>query len=406
MNAENHFITSDLLPFLTEQSDIILFSEFIQKKSRGLNWPLMLEILQKEGIASVFYFCLKKNHCEALLPSEIQALLNESFLLNLKRNMTAIAQAKIVFSAFRAAGIQLIVLKGLFLIEHVYPHPAMRNSSDIDILIHKSDIFRVDDCLRTLGYASKDSHPQQAIRNPSGYLASLDYISDSVLAPNLHVHWHIVNSSIPAYMITYRINIDHIWQNVIPTKIADVDVLTLSPEHSLIYLCEHALRVGHSFDRLVLIYDIYLICKIYQSRIDWEKLWYECKMFHLEHFLFISLSIVEGYTSFTMPEPIRLQFNKHHTLHPLERLFLFFYLKKIRFRGASYLIYLSMNQNISDLFIFLFRTLFPPTPILLQRQYIQESKITPNRLYLYHQRVLEILRYIWSGISAIFNNKP
>ena len=64
-------------------------------------------------------------------------------------------------------------------------------------------------------------------------------------------------------MFVEQVDINRLWEKAIPTSVADSHALTLRPEHVLIYLCEHALRVGHSFDRLILICDIFFSIKAF-----------------------------------------------------------------------------------------------------------------------------------------------
>jgi len=406
MDKENQFISNDLFSFLTGQTDSSRFSDVMLEKAPHLDWDLIIERLYTEGLASIFYYHINKSCGSLLLPPNSRQILLERFNFNLRRNMAALGRAKTIFHDLRESGIALAVLKGLFLIEHIYRHPAMRGSSDIDLLVHSDDLFRVDTHLRALGYESKDSVPEKAIRNPSGYLASLDYIHGRDTSPHIHIHWHLVNTSVPATMFAHLIPMQRIWDRVMPVKIADTDVSTLCPEHSLIYLCEHALRVGHSFDRLVLVYDIYLFWKTFRDRIDWDLLWNECRIMHLERFIFLALSVVETFTGPVMPEHIRNNFEKHYKLGWGDRIFLAFYRRKIRFRGASYLIYLSLNDTWFDAGRFIVRTLFPPVAILRQRRYIRGAGGKNGNLSLYRQHLSEIFHYLWSLKSFLANIKP
>ena len=105
-------------------------------------------------------------------------------------------------------------------------------------------------------------------------------------------------------MFAGRIDLDRLWEMAIHTEVANAKARTLCPEHQVIYLCEHALRINHSFDRLILIYDIYYVIKSLQYQIQWDVIIEEARRFNLSKIVFISLSVVKHYTSSTISEEI------------------------------------------------------------------------------------------------------
>jgi hypothetical protein len=193
-------------------------------------------------------------------------------------------------------------------------------------------------------------------------------------------------------MFVKHVDIERIWEKAVAARVADADAYMLCPEHLIIYLCEHALRIGHSFDRLILITDIFHALKAYENNIDWDFLVEESRRFNLDRLVYFSLSVVKSYTSSNIPEECLRK------LMPpdISRGELFF--QKLQFsnrriRGSSYFIYLAMNRTITDKITFLFRTLFPPRQILLQRLYIKEGTIKKS---YYIARMREVLSHIFS----------
>ena len=364
------------------------------------DWDYVMAALMREGLAAIFYHYVVQDGAEDRIPPEVLSALRRVFLSNLKRNMTAIAQGKKVFIQLREAGVPLIVLKGLYLIEQIYPHPALRGLSDIDILIRKDDIFNVDACLTRLGYEAMDSTPEQVLENPPGYLASLDYIHGRHPGPHLHVHYHLVNTSVPAYMFAPLVDMELIWAKAVTARCADTEVYFLCPEHALIYLCEHALRVGHSFDRLVLVHDICLLLSTHRERIQWPVVREESRKLHLERFLVLSLSLVETIAGPLLQEEERNGLKDLYRLTGTDRL-----LAKRRFRGSSYLLYLSMNRSLPQMTRFVLRTLFPPVAVLFQRRYIRREHTVRLSIFLYASRILEIMDHLWSSITKHFYNR-
>ena len=343
------------------------------------DWPYLVEKSRQEGVSAVLFQHITKRHLEELVPEEALEALAQDYRANLKYNLSAIGRLREVLKAFQQAGLSCIVLKGMDLAEHAYPNLAMRGMSDADLLVKKETLPAADRLLSSLGYAAMDSSPAKAGANPAGYLASLDYRKkESPL--NLHVHWHTVNTSVPATLFVNRVDMNRLWDNAVPTQVADSQAFTLRPEHAIIYLCEHALRVGHSFDRLILVCDLFFTIKAFAAVIDWDWLVEESRRFGLSRWVYFSLAIVSHYSGLEIPgralgklKPPQISWG--------ERLFLRLQFGDRRIRGSSYLLYLALNRRLPDRVRFIARTFFPPPQILLQRQYRKDA-VFSNALYL------------------------
>ena len=272
------------------------------KDSTEYDWDYIVAKMRQEGVAETIFHNLKNNKAEHLVPPAVRAALSEQYYNNLRRNLSIIGELKSILTLLKESGIPCIVLKGIALAEHIYPAIAMRGMSDIDILVKKTDLYAVDELLSSQGYIARDSSVASAINNPEGYLASLEYRKENGSPLNLHVHWHIVNSSVPATMFAKHVDIGRIWEKAVAARVADADVYMLCPEHLIIYLCEHALRIGHSFDRLILITDISYALKAYEKNIDWDFLVEESRRFNLDRLVYFSLSIVKSYARAFIPE--------------------------------------------------------------------------------------------------------
>jgi len=354
------------------------------------DWIRLVEKARQEGVSAVLFHNITSHHLEDLVPRDSYGDLSNQYYANLKRNLSIIGALREVLATFQEAGIPCIVLKGIALAECVYPNIALRGMSDVDILVRKEDLFTVDEHLSSHGYTSTDSTVTKAIHNPVGYLASLEYRKNA--SPlNLHVHWHTVNTSVPATMFVEQIDINRLWEHSAVTSVANSHALMLRPEHMIIYLCEHALRVGHSFDRLILICDIFFSIKVFENIIDWNFVSEESRRFGLSRFVYYGLSIVKHYTSLGIPDECITQL-KPSDMSWGEKFFLSLQLNNRRIRGSSYFVYLAMNRERSDKIRFIARTFFPPRQILLQRRYGKDSDSAKS---YYLSRVREVFSQIF-----------
>ena len=354
------------------------------------DWPRIVEMAKQEEVSAVLFHNIKKHCLQDLVPRECYRDLSNQYYANLKRNLLVIGALRQVLATFQEAGIRCIILKGIALAERVYPNIAMRGMSDVDILVKKTDLFKVDEHLSSLGYTSQDSSAAKAIHNPAGYLASLEYRRNELTPLSLHVHWHPVNTSVPAAVFAQRIDTDRLSESATATVVADGQAWILRPEHLIIYLCEHALRIGHSFDRLILVCDIFYAIKAFGDTIDWDFIVEESRCFNLSRFVYHGLSIVKYHTSLNIPEACMARL-RPPDISWGERYFLKLQFNNRRIRGSSYFIYLAMHRGFFAKIGFIARTFFPPVQILQQQQYRKDVEFSKS---LYLLRVREIISHI------------
>jgi hypothetical protein len=163
-----------------------------------------------------------------------------------------------------AADVPVIPLKGAVLAETVYCERALRPMNDIDLLIREEDLDRAQRGLGGIGYELIHDaetkadllrrHHHWVFRNPA------------IGAIPLEPHWRLDPPGSP-----FRVETAGLWQRAVPTRIAGVDALSLSPEDLLLHLTTHAVR--HRFNGgLLFLVDIAAVIARYESLIDWGRL--------------------------------------------------------------------------------------------------------------------------------------
>lgn len=161
-------------------------------------------------------------------------------------NLLFLKSAGEVLSALKEDGIPAIVLKGVALIETIYPHIGMREMSDIDLLIKDKDYPLASRRLKNLGY---DLHPGTSVPT---------WVREGKIAVIVQLHTRIP-----------YLNEKELWGNLIPIVINSEDALTLPLEQNLIYLCYH-LAVSHTNSEQKWIEDIRWFSVRYGAELDWR----------------------------------------------------------------------------------------------------------------------------------------
>jgi hypothetical protein len=161
-------------------------------------------------------------------------------------------------SVLAAAGIDACALKGPVLARRLYSPAAVRYASDIDLLV------RPDDLPTAL----------EALTN-AGYVAATGATADYVLKYSHHVG--LSRPGEPPIELHFRayagfgieVAADMLLRRAQPVGLGErLSVLVPAPEEEFVYLAAHA--AGHSFIRLVWLYDLKLFLKRYPS-IDWQQ---------------------------------------------------------------------------------------------------------------------------------------
>lgn len=170
--------------------------------------------------------------------------------LVLARNIVALSEAHVVIGA---VGPETIPLKGLHLIGAVY-EPGERDLGDLDLLVRRDRVLEADARLRALGFVPQVP-AERVLAAGGGYLNSALYESADRMP--VHLHWHVVNASLPLFMV--RIAVDEIWAESREADVAGARARRMAPHHLLVTLAEHALK--HSYDALIHLVDLDRVCR-------------------------------------------------------------------------------------------------------------------------------------------------
>jgi len=358
----------------------------IPELKSGKAWDDVLREARLSRISPLIYRRLKKRNVPSV-PDKFKKAVKRDYLSTLAFNLWLLDELNKLLKNFRVKGIKAIVLKGAFLAEKVYPDPGLRPMTDLDLLVRREEMASAHTVLETGGFQAIDQRRSHFPPPFTAYLNSLDYRRPGRTFPSIHLHWHLVNSGTPAPMFTEKVNMDKVWKEAVEIKMDGIDVLTLSPHHMLLHLCEHGLRVRHSLSQLILLFDIDRIIKYYGEELRWERVIEEGRAFGWDKLCFISLYAARRFVH----APVRPEIIKALWPEKLvweDKIFYNLLKGKKQFPGASYFIYLGMNRGVFNKIRFILSTFFPPGPILAQRRYSSDVKN----------------KYYWDRLGEVFSS--
>jgi hypothetical protein len=228
----------------------------------NLDWPQLASVSYAQGIAPLVYHSLVQSDAVGLVPIAVAQMLRSSYYANAARNALLYNDLKELLIAFEEEKIDVIVLKGAALAETVYPHRALRPMSDVDLLVRKHQLSKVESKLLDMGYLLEGGEQTKEFYLEHRY----HWVFTKRPDVSIEIHWHIKRPTSP-----FRIDIDGLWERAQQSAIAGVDVLVVSPEDLLLHLCQHTHK-HNLIGGIRPLCDIAETTKYFGDKIDWTKI--------------------------------------------------------------------------------------------------------------------------------------
>jgi len=261
------------------------------------DWAAFVTECDLHWTSPLAYRVLAESRDRVAVPRTAWRGLKRSYLLSRARTRRADALLIPVLSAFEAAGLPVIVLKGLHLSTQVYVDPAMRPMIDADFLLRPGDLPAAARIVESFGFRQRNTARAGAGGGqPRGDHHHLDtfYYPDG---PPIELHHDLW---IPGTRL--RVDMDGIWSRTQPSRIGGVGVLVLAAEDALLHLCLHA-GVGHGFGvKLLSLCDLPVALRRWETQVDWDGFWTRARLWRAEHSALLAFALVSGRLGYPLSE--------------------------------------------------------------------------------------------------------
>lgn len=258
-------------------------------------WDALITEAHHQTVAPLlFTLVLNLNKSHGLeIPQ--QEKLYQTYLSTATQNMLTLHNAEILLNAFQKSGIPAVGLKGVFLIEHVYPDIGARTMNDIDLLVKKQDLPKCLEVMQELGYRTTtyfsladeniDTKHVPPMERPGGALVEL--------------HWTLLEEDEP-----FTLEAEPIWERTLPAKIAGVDAFSLGVEDLILHLCIHLTYQHYLNLGLRGLMDIALVIHKFRPEIDWQKMVEIARSWGAERVAALTLMLVETQLNIPIPSEV------------------------------------------------------------------------------------------------------
>jgi len=193
-------------------------------------WKGLLTLAAMQRVRPLFWHRLKQKGLDLAVPVETAEELRDALRRNAVRNLRLYGELRRLLSALKPEGIPVILLKGIFLAEAVYPNMGLREMNDIDVLARPADLVRIVGILTCMGYRPVHTVSEDTILKVQHHLSPMVKKGHA----SFEVHWNLTPPD-----TYYSIEPEGLWERAAQVHIAGCDTLALSPEDLLLHLCMH-----------------------------------------------------------------------------------------------------------------------------------------------------------------------
>jgi len=256
-----------------------------------LDWAALLTLAEAEDVLPAVAYAATTARWTTV-PAAARRHLVDVLAASRARHLVMTSELARALRRFATDGIDVMALKGPVLAETVYPDPALRPFSDLDLLVRPEDRRRTDAALQALGYTPlADEHSWDFDIAFDGAT-----VYESPGGVRIDLHWALLTEARYAWR---QREAGSVWQRATPITLAGERALTLAPEDLVLHLATH-FAVHHSLTGLLRQWDLALV--LAQASLDWPRLLARAEAWRVRRAVFFALrGVAEAFASVVPP---------------------------------------------------------------------------------------------------------
>lgn len=294
------------------EDDIEFIHTYLNTERFTLN--ALISLANQHGILPLVYKAIKKIveedssrsflHAKRLTPNaEILTELKAHYMSISQKNMLMSAELIRIMKLLEANNIEALAFKGPVLSQMAYGDITLRQFGDLDVLVKKEDIYKIDTFLK------QESYDRLLALTPVQENIWIKYAHDLGLihkgkGTHFEMHWSFLDEDYPM-----QVDLDDFWKE---TQKVDLNrnrnsLATFSNENLLLYLCIHGSK--HLWERIEWIKDIDLL--IQTQTIEWNTVMEKIKGSGFEKMVYLGLSLTASLFKTSLPIIIQNEIVKY-----------------------------------------------------------------------------------------------
>lgn len=247
-----------------------------------IEWDLLLRLADHHGVQPILaqYLMSIGEH----VPFKTLERIKRLYQINVHKVLLLSREFARIVDCLSRADIEFMPYKGLALAETIYGDVALRQSGDVDLLIHAADLTRVREAVTGLEYSP---HQPLLPDEEEAYLRSgYECAFDGPLGKNLlEVQW-----AIQPRFYAVDLGVDQLFRRAVKATVVGAEIKTLSPEDSFLVLALHAAK--HVWGKLIWLCDLARISQI--PTLDWTWIGSQAQELGIVRILGVSLALARN----------------------------------------------------------------------------------------------------------------
>jgi len=229
----------------------------------GINWPVFTHLVLHHRVYSLVYRYLR-TLAHPSIPNEVVVAMHQLNQNNCHKTLQMITEFVRILQALEEKGIHVIVIKGFPLAQQLYGDITLRSSRDLDLLVHREDLWTARKVIEEYGYIWKNPlsvSKSIPLKKWMDWEKHLEYCHPQ-LEVCVELHWRLdcQEMNIPFSLID---------NSIISTRMFGRSINMLGHEEMLLYLAIHG--SAHKWLRIKWLLDINLIVR--KRKYSWEKIY-------------------------------------------------------------------------------------------------------------------------------------
>ena len=255
--------------------------------AEGVDWTVVLALASDHGVLPLLYSSLGTMD-SAGIPPTVLAELRERFTANARRGLILTSRLLSVLARFRAANIPVIPFKGPTLARGAYGSTALRQFTDLDLLVRPSDVPAARRLLLEEGYC------------PRGFQSEWEWNLENREGVAIDLHQAIASPYDPV-----PDRFDDLWARRSRLTLGASPVETFSPEDLLLILSIQLVKdCRERRQRLVQLCDIAEVIRAWPS-LDYRSVVRRAHASRAERILHLALGLANRVLGAVIPDSLQ-----------------------------------------------------------------------------------------------------
>lgn len=267
-------------------------------------WERLFRLATYHRVHLLVFRALKQTGID--MPGDVRERFEETTRAARVWNRFGLDELDRILKLFKDHGIPAMSFKGPVLGHQAYGQLGLRYSLDLDLLVRRQDMSRIDEMLREKGYRRLNPDRSALRRQIRFYFEKEHHYSKGELTYNFDIHTEAVKPGLGPWL-----SFNALHERGQHVHIGDRSFVTPSVEDLLRLLCYHGAK--DRWARLRRICDINELTRRHPG-LDWEAVLTCARVERCERILGLGLYITHKVLKLSLPGPVKEFVNQHPSM--------------------------------------------------------------------------------------------